>query len=85
MSQLREEICREHEDGRPRRVTDLQFVATGDKLRTVPQAGRRFNGQSVDDGGNGKHEPRRAGVDSQKCCLLHHTLLFCGCKGSNKP
>ena len=74
----------QHENKRTRRVTDFQFVATGNKLWTVPQAGCRLDGQSVDDSGDGKHEPRHTGVDFLECCLLHNASLDFFGEGSNK-
>ena len=62
-SQLGEEVGQQHEDRCPRRMTNLQFVATGDEFRTVPQTGCGLYGQTIDQSGNGEDEPCREDVD----------------------
>ena len=79
-----EEVGCQHKDGCTWRVTDFQFVATGNEFWTIPQARRWFYGQSIDNRSNGKHEPRHTGVDFSECCLLHHTSLDFFGEGSNK-
>ena len=36
-SKLREQVRREHEEGRTRRVTHFELIACGDKLGTIPK------------------------------------------------
>ena len=54
---LREQVGRQHEERCARWVTDLQFVACVDKLRTVPERGCRLNGGAIDEGRNKKRQP----------------------------
>ena len=55
--QEREEVAKEHEEGCARRVTHLQLGCCGDELRAVPEACRGFDGGTVGEGCNGKHNP----------------------------
>ena len=71
---LREEIGREHEEGCTGRVTDFHLIACGDKLRTVPERGCRFDGRAIDKGGNEEREPPHDIVYESE--LFHVSLLF---------
>ena len=73
---LGEEVGHQHKDGRPGWMSDFQFVTTRDEFRTVPQAGRRLNGETIHHSGDGKHEPRHTGVEFRKGFLLHHTFAL---------
>ncbi len=72
---MREQIGREHEERRSGRVSDFEFVACGDELRTVPKAGCRLNRGAVDKRGNGKGKPSEDVVHKSK--LFHLVLGYC--------
>jgi len=43
-------------------VSNLEFIGAGNKLATVPQADCRFEGEQVDNQGDGKTEPTQEQV-----------------------
>ena len=71
---LTEKVGHQHKDWCARRMSNLQFVATGNELRTVPKTGRRLHRQTIHHRCNGKKQPRHAGVEFRKRFLFNHVL-----------
>ena len=59
----------EHEDRIARRVTHFEFGALRDKLRAVPEAGSRLQGEEIGDGGHDKTCPAEDVI--KQIVLLH--------------
>ncbi len=56
-SEQRGEAGQHHEERRPGRVTDLQFIRGGDKLRAVPKARHGFHRLQINERRNGEDRP----------------------------
>ena len=55
-------------------MSDFEFVACRDKFRTVPEGRCRFNGGTIDNGGNGKCQPAHDVVHDSE--LFHYLYAF---------
>ena len=61
VSELCEEVRREHKERRTGRVTHLELVSRGNELRAIPKACRGLHRHAVGECRNGKGEPTRKG------------------------
>ena len=61
--QLGNDITGQHEERSTGWMTDFQFGCRKDEFRTIPEAGRRFYCQRIDDGGQDKRYPSAHTVD----------------------
>ena len=60
----RKEARDQHEHRSARGVSDLELVGRSDELPAIPEAGGRFDGQEIDDGGHQPHRPSGIVVES---------------------
>ena len=51
------QFAEQHEERRTGRVSHLHLLGSRNKLRTVPETGRRLDGRAVSERSDGKHQP----------------------------
>jgi hypothetical protein len=61
--ELGEKVPYKHEKWSTGGVTHFELVGRGDEFTTVPETGRGLNGEQVNHGSNGKHDPSCNVVD----------------------
>jgi len=70
-SEHREKAADEIEGGISRRVAHFQLVRRCDKLSAIPEAGSRFDGQQIDQRGEGQHHEGYQIIEAAELLFVH--------------